>query len=199
MKNLLNVIWCLNIVIILTTSTLAVQQPTMYIGWHTYEPDEALFSIQLPVKPSLVEGYIIDPNDANVAHCVIDYGVSAKVYNFNIVKGAERRFLVSMLEVHIADKRPYKFITDTEVDGIDSIIGDDIKHSEVLRQEMPNGEISQWSYRRFGALGKGYEDEGMVYVRRWGTYMVIVIVDYDYAKADDVEVKMMLGSLKVRK
>ena len=182
----------------LLATTIAAQQNAKLNGWQTYSPDGASFSMRVPRVPLPAQGHIFNSAYEERAYRLIEHGSRSRIYNFEIEKDGKRRFLVSILEVQTTKERPHRFIIDSEVELINATIGDDIVHSRVARTAIEDGEVSQWSYKKKGGLGDDDEDDGIVYVRRWCTCMVIVVVDYDYAKAGDVEVKAMLDSLRVR-
>jgi hypothetical protein len=180
----------------LLISTTIAQQKAEISDWQIYSPDGASFSIQVPSTPLPAQGHIFDPSDNKLAYQMIDDALSSKTYNFEINKKGKRSFLVSILELQLATRR-HKFITDSEVKHINFIIADEIVHSKIVRRAMGNGEVSQWSYKIKGGFDD--DDSGMVYVRRWGNYMVIIVVDYDYATSEDKEIKDMLDSLRLQK
>jgi len=184
---------------VLLLCAVAGQQVARKDGWQTYSPTGASFSLQVPGTALAAQGHIFDSAYEKRAYRLIKHGSRSKIYNFEIEKGGQRRFLVSILEVQTTKRRPHRFVTDSEIELINATIGDDIVHPKVARVATEDGEISQWSYNRKGGLGDDDEDNGMVYVRRWGTRMVIVIVDYDYAEAGDAEMKAMLESLRLHK
>lgn len=177
-------------------TAVAAQQNTEGQGWRIFRPNGASFSMQVPGIPLPAQGHIFDSNDEERAYRVIEHGLRSRIYNFEIEKDGERRFLVSILEVQTTGRRPHSFITDSEVELINRAIGDEIVHSRVVRLATENGEVTQWNYRRRSSGNN--EDDGIVYVRRRGTCIVIVVVDYDYANAGDSDIKMMLDSLRVR-
>ena len=165
-------------VLLITVGVLLVvivtaQQSAANKGWQMYSPDAASFSIQVPGVPLPAQGHIFDPSDNEMAHRLIEHGLCSKTYNFEVNKGDKRSFLVSILEVQTTKRRDNKFITHSEAEAITTVIGDDIKRSEVVRQATENGEISQWSYKRKGGLGDDDEADGMVYVRRWNNCIVV--------------------------
>jgi hypothetical protein len=185
-------------VVLLLAVIITAQQSAGSNGRHTYSPSGSSFSLQVPGVPLPAQGHIFDPTDNKMAHRLIEHGLRAKTYNFEVNKGDKRSFLVSILEIQTTKRRTDKFLTDSEADAITTVIGDGIERSKVIRQATENGEISQWSYKRKGGLGDDDEVDGMVYVRRWNNCMVIVVVDYDYATAEDAEIKAMLDSLRQR-
>ena len=178
--------------------TITAQQDVKNDGWQTYSPEGALFSMRVPGVPLPAQGHIFDKAYEEKAYRLFEGGSRSRIYNFEIEKGGKRRFLVSILEVQTTEHRLHEFITDSEVELINATIGDDIAHSKVTRMATENGEVSQWSYDRTGDLKRDYKDDGRVYVRRRGTCMVIVVVDYDHAKAGDADIKAMLESLQLR-
>jgi hypothetical protein len=164
----------------------------------TYSPKGALFSMRVPGAPLPAQGHIFDPEDNDSAHGLLYRGLRAKTYNFEIHRGGERRFLVSILEVWFLPHVGPRAITESEVEAITNVIGDDIRHSPVSRQATNDGELSHWSYKRKGGVDDDDVDDGVVYVLRRADYGVVVVVDYDYAKPGDPDVKMMLDSLELR-
>jgi len=186
-------------VTVLLAVIVAAQQNAANKGWHAYSPNGASFSIQIPGVPLPAQGHIFDPSDNEMAHRLIEHGVRSKTYNFEIKPANKESFLVSILEVQTTECRPHKFVTDSEVEVINTVIADGIAHSKVARRETENGEISHWSYNRKAGLGDDDEDDGMVYVRRWNNYMVIVVVEYQgVVSSGDADVKAMLDSLHLR-
>ncbi len=176
---------------------VAAQQKVECSNWQTYSPKGAAFSMQVPETPSAPQGHIFDPDDNDVAHNLVGGGLRSRTYNFEVNKAGERRFLVSVLEVQLS-KRVNKFITNSEVEAVTNVIGDDIEHSRVERRATEEGDVSRWSYKRKGGLEDDDETDGTVYVKRRGTHMVIVVVDYDHATDEDAEIKVMLDSLRLR-
>jgi hypothetical protein len=81
---------------------------------------------------------------------------------------------------------------------INDTIGDGIVHPRVGRNVAGDGEVSRWSYARKGGLSDDDAADGIVVVKRWGTRMVIAVVDYDYTNAGDADVAAMLESLRLR-
>ena len=167
-------------------------------SWQTYSPAGSSFSMRIPGIALPAQGHIFDPAYEKRAHRLIKHASQSRIYNFEIEKGGQRQFLVSILEAQITKRRSDRFITDSEVRLINATIGDDIAHSKVDRVATEDGAVSQWSYTRKGGLGEDDEDDGVVYAQRRGPRMVIVIVDYDYAEGGDTEVKAMLESLRLR-
>jgi hypothetical protein len=186
-------------VVVLLAVIVAAQQNAANNGWHIYSPNGASFSIQVPGVPLPAQGHIFDPSDNEMAHRLIEHGLRSKTYNFEIKPANKESFLVSILEVQTTECRPHKFITDSEVELINTVIADGIVHSKVARRATENGEISRWSYNRKAGLGDDDEDDGMVYVRRWNNYLVIVVVEYQgVVSSGDADVKAMLDSLHLR-
>lgn len=174
------------------------QQKVERSNWQTYSPEGAAFSVQVHGTPLVPQGHIFDPDDNDVAHNLIKGGLRSRTYNFEVNKADKRSFLVSVLEVQLSKRRANKFITDSEVKAVTNVIGDDIEHSRVERRATEDGEVSRWSYKRKGGLEDDDETDGIVSVKRQGTHMVIVVVDYDYATDEDAEIKLMLDSLRLR-
>lgn len=195
--DLVKLVFAITIAAFLTSTTIA-QKNSRVKAWQTYSPDGARFSIRVPSAPLAAQGHIFDPTDNSESFQMIQDGLRSDTYNFEISKKGKRQFLVSVLAVQFAKKRTHRFVTDSEVDAINSVIGDDIEHSKVLRRATKNGEESQWSYKKKGSMQAEQEsDDGLVYVKRSRTFMVITVVDYDYAKPGSDEIKTMLGSLRI--
>lgn len=177
----------------------AAQQTVENQCGQTYSPNGASFSIRLPGTLLPTQNNIFNEEDIRVAHLAIDHGLRSRIFNFEVETNIGKRFLVSILEVQTAEGRPHRFITGSEVETINSVIADGIVSSDVIRTATENGEISRWSYKIQAGLGDDDEDDGVVYVRRWNTYMVIVAVSFiENVSSSDAEIRAMLDSLRLR-
>ncbi len=196
-RTLLTVALLATVCALLSVGTLGWQKVDAD-NWRTYSPRGALFSMRVPGAPLPAQGHIFDPEDNDSAHGLLNRGLRAKTYNFEIHREGQRRFLVSILEVWFLPHIGSSTLTDSEVEAITTVIGDGIQYSPVSRQTANGGELSRWSYKRKGSVDADDIDDGVVYVVRRADYGVVVVVDYDYAKPGDADVKMMLDSLELR-
>lgn len=183
---------------LLFTLGVASQQLSNADSWQTYSPTGSLFTLEVPGVPLPPQGHIFDPNDANDAFKMFDRGKESKIYNFEIHKGDQRQFLVSILELHTAKSRSIASLTQKEVELINQAIGDKITISKLTRNKSEKGETVSWHYVRGGSAHEKGDEDGIVVAKCVGRSIVVVVVDYDFAMAEDANVKKMIETLSVR-
>lgn len=183
-------------VVLLVTSVGLIVGQTPEKEWQDYVPDKALFSMRVPGVPSADEGSVFEPEDEKIAHRFFVGGVKSKVFSFQIKKGTKRSFTVSILYVQTKRSANPKPVTVKEADIVDNTIGDEIIRSKIESVTAKDGIISKWTYGR--QVGSKIEDRGRVFVKRTHSSLVIVVVDYDYAKPDDPDIGIMLDSIVLR-
>jgi hypothetical protein len=184
-------------IVVMLAATVAVNgQKTPEREWQTYEPDKALFSMKVPGIPSTAQGHIFDPEDEAKAYKFFDGGLRSRIFNFEIVKGTTRSFLVSILYIQTKPSAKPEPISRKVADNINMTIGDEIIRSKIENVSTKDGTISKWTYGR--QVGSKVEDRGRVFVKRSKKSLVVVVVDYDYVEPSDPEIDTMLNSLSVR-
>lgn len=182
----------------LLSLVVAGQENTSLHDWPVYSPSDASFSLKVPQTVSHAQGYIFDPDDDRRQPVFIRDAVSARVFNFEVQRGGQRRYLTSILDVVVRKGRSKKALfSQAELDGIHAFIGDDIEASKILRKSTPTGDTASWSYKRSAGLRKDVDDDGRIYVKTAGDRMIIVVVAYDFAKSGDKEIDRMLESLTI--
>lgn len=182
---------CVAFVIFLLFGSSVVSQQSLTKQTERYSPDGSEFTMEVPGRPSSSQNRVFDPNADGFVYRLIEPG-KPRIYNFEIKQESRPLFLVSILQISFVERKSPRYLTQKQIDTINTLIHDDIIISEPLGTLQGRTKTTRWSYR--DELTGDPETRGLIVAKFTPRNLFVIVVIANYGDIGAPEVNRMLTS-----